>query len=95
MAVSHSRCQLNTLHTNDADGRLLRAMSKSTKNIYNTSLYCCKHWYNLQQLETKFIADNLSDFLDILSPKDRLTIGKYLKFKKERTKLFSFRGFST
>ena len=77
-----------------SDQRLLKAMSKSTKNIYNSSLYCCKHWFNLQQLQTKFIADNLNDFLDILSPKDRLTIGKYLKFKKEKTKLLSLIKYS-
>ena len=62
-----------------SDKRLLKKMSKCTKNIYNSSLYCWKRWFDLHQLTTEYYANHLHEFLNDFSPKDRLTLGKYFK----------------
>ena len=74
------RCQLNTLASmSSADKRLLKKMSKCTKNIYNSSLYCYKRWYDVHEIIVKKFADNIDEHLTSFSPEDRLILGKYFK----------------
>merc|ERR1711991_112932 len=78
----NTRCQLNTLSAmGNKNKRLLKKMAHNSKNIFNVSLYCWNNWFIFREIITQYFADNLNTYLKDFSPKDRLTLGKFLKFR--------------
>ena len=70
-----------------SDKRLLKRMTQCTKNIYNSSLYCSKRWYDFYRILTKRYADNVNNHLQEFSPHDRLIVAKYFKSTQDSESL--------
>ena len=47
--------------------------------MYNIGVYCYKRWFDFHQRHVEHVASNLQDYLYVLSPRDRLVLGKYYK----------------
>lgn len=66
---------------------LLKEMAKASKYVYNTTLFIRRKYYEIHTLHLQIIADNLKEYIDILSPRDRKFLIKYFRSIKDETSI--------
>jgi putative transposase len=67
--------------------RLIRQLSKRSKHIYNSGLYCWRQWYALHKVQIEYFVQNFEQNLTSFSPNDRLILAKHFKATKQLDKL--------
>jgi len=54
-------------------------VSRSTKYIYNTGLFCRRQWYSLYKKQIEYYIENIDTYIEQFSPSDRLKLASYSK----------------
>ena len=59
------------------------SLSRSSKFIYNTALFCRRQWYSLHKTQIKYYVENIDQYIGEFSPDDRIKIAYFAKDNKE------------
>ena len=85
-AKNVKRCIRNNIRRIKQDNILfpvLSEMSKASKYVYNTIIFCRKKYFEIHKLHLQQIVSQIDDIIDELSPMDRQLCYKYFKDKND------------